>query len=66
MCVAWQQECDQSVATAMEAKLKEKQAMSLVSGLQADIEALQSQVRRIYIMWAAFNCRTKSARNSHV
>eukprot|EP00752_Nemacystus_decipiens_P011748 g10425.t1 len=37
-------ECDQSVATAMEAKLKEKQAMSLVSGLQADIAALQSQV----------------------
>lgn len=28
----------------MEAKLKEKQAMSLVSGLQADIEALQAQV----------------------
>eukprot|EP00903_Cladosiphon_okamuranus_P014877 g13776.t1 len=28
----------------MEAKLKEEQAMSLVSGLQADVEALQSQV----------------------
>lgn len=33
------------MATAMEAELKEKQAMSLVSGLQADIEALKSQVR---------------------
>lgn len=29
----------------MEAQLKEKQAMALVSGLQADIEALQTQVR---------------------
>lgn len=36
------------MATAMDAKLKEKQAMSLVSGLQADIEALQSQVRKLY------------------
>lgn len=40
------QECDQSVVTSMEAKIKEKQAMTLVSGLQADIEALQAQVIR--------------------
>ncbi|CAM9475161.1 unnamed protein product [Ectocarpus sp. 8 AP-2014] len=37
-------ECDQSTVTSMEAKIKEKQAMTLVSGLQADIEALQTQV----------------------
>ncbi|CAM9929213.1 unnamed protein product [Ectocarpus fasciculatus] len=37
-------ECDQSVVTSMEAKIKEKQAMTLVSGLQADVEALQAQV----------------------
>ncbi|CAN0158432.1 unnamed protein product [Ectocarpus sp. 13 AM-2016] len=37
-------ECDQLMVTSMEAKLKEKQAMTLVSGLQADIEALQAQV----------------------
>lgn len=42
------QECDQSVVTSTEAKLKEKQAMVLVSGLQADIEALQAQVRIIH------------------
>lgn len=38
------QECDRSVVNSMEAKLKEKQAMALVSGLQADIDALQAQV----------------------
>ncbi|CAM9352213.1 unnamed protein product [Ectocarpus sp. 4 AP-2014] len=37
-------ECDQSTVASMEAKIKEKQAMTLVSGLQADIEALQAQV----------------------
>ncbi|CAM9381305.1 unnamed protein product [Ectocarpus sp. 12 AP-2014] len=37
-------ECDQSMVTSMEARIKEKQAMTLVSGLQADIEALQAQV----------------------
>lgn len=34
------------MVTSMEAKIKEKQAMTLVSGLQADIEALQTQVIR--------------------
>ncbi|CAN0116345.1 unnamed protein product [Scytosiphon promiscuus] len=37
-------ECDLSAATAAEAKIKQKQAMALVSGLQADIGALQAQV----------------------
>lgn len=46
LCAARQQECDQSVASAMDAKLKEKKAMALVSGLQADVEGLQTQVRR--------------------
>lgn len=44
------------MATATEAKLKEKQAMSLVAGLQADIEALQSQVRSTFVSRAVFNC----------
>ena len=47
----------------MEAQLKEKQAMALVSGLQADIEALQAQVRSCY-----FICDTRRTRvgNSRV
>lgn len=39
-------ECDGAVKASMEAKQKEKDAKTLVSGLRADVKALQNQVKK--------------------
>lgn len=39
-------ECDRAVKASMEAEQKEKEAKALVSGLRADVKALQNQVTK--------------------
>ncbi|CAM9463886.1 unnamed protein product [Hapterophycus canaliculatus] len=61
-------ECDLSAATSAEAKLKQKQAMALVSGLQADIGALQAQVgvlqSALWLERERANAAVKASRNA--